>query len=114
MNSISLNGSDMVDGDIIIIFIDISMFVMIMLMIRNGMNIVKLIWKLVFSLFVMNVGISSDSGMLLGFCIGVVFEIFVNSVRLVLWVCFSMKVLNGVMLCCMVCFIGIELLENGL
>lgn len=37
INSISLNGSEMISGDSIIIFIVINMFVIIRLIIRNGM-----------------------------------------------------------------------------
>src|ERR1700753_3674660 len=77
-NSINLNGSEIVAGDTIIIPIDISTLATTMSMIRNGMKIVKPIWKPVFSSLVTNDGTSSDSGTSSGPCIGAACEMRAN------------------------------------
>jgi hypothetical protein len=109
-----LNGSEMVAGDTIIIPIDISTLATTMSMIRNGMKIVKPIWKPVFSSLVTNAGTSSDSGTSSGPCIGAAFEIFANSARSDSRVCFSMKVLNGATPRCIASSIDSAPVENGL
>lgn len=77
MKNVSLNGSVMIVGGIIIMFIDIRIVEIIRLMIRNGSVIRKLILKVCWILLSMKVGISMDSWL------GVVFGLGVILVRLV-------------------------------
>lgn len=65
MNNINLNGKDIIIGESIIIFIVINIDVIIKLIIRKGINSIKLIWNVVLSLLVIKVGIRMVSGILL-------------------------------------------------
>src|SRR5271167_1595300 len=80
-NNISLNGSEIVAGETIIIPIDISTLATTMSMIRNGMKMVKPIWKPVFSSLVTKAGTSSGRGTSSGPCIGGACEMRANSAR---------------------------------
>lgn len=94
MNNINLNGKEIIMGESIIIFMVMSIEVIIKLMIKKGKNSIKLIWKVVFNLEVIKVGIS----IVIDICLGVVIcvlDIFIKVLRLLIWVCLSIKVLSG-------------------
>lgn len=100
MNNISLNGKEMIIGDSIIIFIVIRIDVMIKLMIKKGMNNIKLIWKVVFSLLVMNVGIRIVIGILLVLVYLFLFLVMCMKVfKFFIWVCESINVCMGFLVC---------------
>lgn len=99
----SLKGNDIIMGDSIIIFMVIRMEVMIKLMIRKGMNNIKLIWNVVFSLLVINVGIRIFNGILVGFWYLFLFLVIdMNVFKFFIWVCDNMKVCIGFFVCLMV------------
>ena len=57
--SMSLNGNDTMDGETIIIPIDIRTLATTISIIKNGMKIAKLIWNAVFNSLVMKAGINT-------------------------------------------------------
>lgn len=91
----SLKGSEILVGGIIIIFRVISILVIIRLIIKNGINMVKLIWKVVFSLLVIYVGNRMCKGIIFGFFSGGRLVKWVYSVRLDLWVWCNINLCSG-------------------
>lgn len=95
INSNILKGNEIMIGGSIIIFIVMSVFVIIMFMIRNGMKIMNFIWNVVFNLLIVYVGIMIVIGMfwyVFGF---LVWLYFINSSRFFFFVWENINFLMG-------------------
>src|SRR5690606_16001604 len=94
-NSMILNGSEMISGESIIIPMAIRILATTRSMIRNGMKIMKPIWKAVFSSEVTKAGTRMVSGVSAGVAMSVRLDSRTNRSRSLSRVCASMKSLSG-------------------